>query len=419
MANFKTRLTTAIATGSVLPHALAPVTFAQTTIEISGNGAGSENEVNVTQNTTTTVTQSNQAYVDNDVDVDADTGDNDANFNTGGNVTVSTGNANVTANVSNNLNKNVAQVDCCVAGGNTDVTISGNGAFSDNDVELNQDSTTTLNQSNYANVDNDVDVDADTGGNDAGFNTGDGDVTIRTGNATVNATVNTTANANWAKVGGNNQGGTGNVSLRILDNGAGSENEILANLSNTTNLTQSNQAYVDNDVEADADTGDNDANFNTGDGDVTIVTGNAQVDASIDNWVNFNAADVDCGCVFGGLLAKIAGNGAEPGFSSDDDNTITVTLGGLQSYSQGNYSNLDNDLDELATETGDNEASKNTAGSNGDPSVVTGNAKVNASVSNEGNHNILGDVTLPSLPDIDFDVNWAEFWAFFGMFLHN
>ncbi len=73
----------------------------------------------------------------------------------------------------------------------------------------------------------------------------------------------------------------------------------------------------------------------------------------------------------------------------------------------------------MTTNTGDNEASKNTAGSDGDPSVVTGNAKVNAGVSNEGNHNILGDVTLPELPEIDLDFNWSAFWAFFGMFLHN
>jgi hypothetical protein len=418
MNNFKTRLTTAIATGSVLLHALAPVTFAQTTIEISGNGAGSDNSVNVTRNMTTTVNQTNNAVVKNSVEADADTGNNDANFNTGGNVTVSTGNANITANVSNNLNKNVAQVDCCAAAGNTDVKISGNGAFSNNTVNLTQNSTTTLNQNNYAKVDNDVDADADTGDNEAGFNTGNGSVTIRTGNATVNATVNTTANVNWAQVGGN-QGGAGNVSLMILDNGAGSDNTINATLSNTTNLNQYNSAHVDNDVEADADTGDNDANFNTGDGDVVVDTGNAEVNATIDNMVNFNAADVDCGCVFGGLLAKIAGNGAVPGFSSNDDNVIKVTLGGLQNYNQNNRAHLNNDLDELTTDTGDNEASMNTAGSNGDPTVVTGNAKVNAGVSNEGNHNILGNVTLPELPEIDLDFNWSAFWAFFGMFLHN
>ncbi len=335
MNNFKTRLTTAIATGSVLLHALAPVTFAQTTIVISGNGAGSDNSVNVTRNMTTTVNQTNYAVVSNDVEADANTGDNDANFNTGGNVTVSTGNANVTANVSNNLNKNVAQVDCCVAAGNTDVTVSGNGAFSDNTVNLTQNSTTTLRQNNYADVDNDVDADADTGDNSAGFNTGDGDVTIHTGNATVNTTVNTSANVNWAQVGGN-QGGTGNVSLRILDNGAGSDNNITAKLSNTTNLDQNNYADVENDVEADANTGDNDANFNTGDGDVVVDTGNAEVNATIDNMVNFNAADVNCGCVFGGLLAKIAGNGADPEWFSNDENTIKVTLTGLQNYDQGN-----------------------------------------------------------------------------------
>lgn len=417
MTNFKTKITTAVATGAVLLQAMAPLSFAST-IEISGNGAGSDNTANVKQTSTTTVNQSNNADVTNKVEAKAKTGNNDANFNTGGNVTVDTGDAEATATVTNNLNSNVAQVDCCGVQ-DTDVLVSGNGAQSDNDVVVRGTNTTTLNQNNNANVRNNVDVAAVTGGNDAGFNTG-GDVVVKTGKATVDANVTTNANSNWAHIGSNGDTSS-NVSLKILNNGAGSDNNISAKLANTTTLSQWNDARVRNDVDAQAKTGNNDANFNTGDGDVVIDTGDALATATVDNAVNFNAADVDCGCVYG-LTAKIAGNGADAGleYDSDSDNTITADLSGVQAFGQGNLAKLNNDLagrEGVEAKTGNNEASGNTSGSEySDPSVKTGDAETGTNVSNSGNHNILGDVDFPAM---DFDWDFSGMWAFFGMMMHN
>jgi hypothetical protein len=414
--NFKTRLTTAIATGAVLLNALAPVTYAGNQIVISGNGAGSDNTATVTQNTTSNVSQNNVANVTNTVNADARTGGNDANFNTGGNVTVGTGNANVTVNVSNDLNRNVASVNCCQAG-NTTVNISENGAFTNNTANLTQSNTTSVDQLNAANVNNNVDADARTGGNDAGYNTG-GDVVIVTGNATVNASVSTKANTNVARVGSSVGAGVGTgVSLLILDNGAGSDNTINANLSKVTALGQNNVANVNNNVDADARTGGNDANFNTGDGDVIIATGDAKVNAAVDNAVNFNWADVDCGCVYD-LTAKIDGNGAAGELQSDNDNVILANLSSLQLLGQVNAANSNNLLEDLDARTGRNEASMNTAGSDSDPAVVTGNATVNAGASNSGNKNVIGSLpSLPSLPNVELQLNWSVFWAIFGLSL--
>ena len=416
MTNITKKFATAIATGALLAQAVAPIAFAETSLEISGNGAGSENEVTVKQTSSTNVEQKNVANVTNKVNADADTGNNKANYNTGGEVMIDTGKAVVNAHVSNNLNTNVAEVENCNCAQDTDVKVSGNGAFSDNKVNVSNRNNVELNQKNYADVYNKVNVDANSGDNSAGFNTG-GDVVIMTGDAKTSAHVSTAANANWAKI-GSGHGDNGEVSLRILDNGAGSDNYISAYIKNDTELDQKNDAEVRNYVDADADTGDNDANFNTGDGWVVIDTGNATVNASIDNEVNFNAADVDCGCAYD-LLAKIAGNGAEVGhnYNSEADNKIKATLEHYQDFDQKNYADLLNDYDGWTTSTGDNEVSKNTAGSDTDPAVFTGDALVNVGVENSGNSNILGDVSLPEveLPEVDFDLNWSAMWAFFGM----
>jgi len=419
MNDTKRKLATAIATGALLLNAFTPLAFASTTIQISGNGSGSNNWANVTQVSTTTVNQTNNADVKNDVKANADTGDNSASFNTGGNTTVDTGNANITANVSNTLNSNQAEVKCCQAG-NTDVLIGGNGAFSNNTVNLTSVGTTSVNQDNNAKVDNKVKANADTGDNNAKWNTG-GDVTVRTGNATVNSSVSTTANSNWAKVSpALGSGSSTEVALKILGNGAGSNNFIGATLVKTTSVEQENEAKVKNDVKANADTGDNSANFNTG-GDVVIDTGNAKVMVDVDNMVNFNSADVDCGCAFG-LLAKIDGNGAGNGEMQGDPNVITATLTSVQTVEQDNGSRLDNKVDGNA-DTGDNKTKWNTGGvDGGDPSVITGDATDNVGVSNSGNVNALNSSITPfpwpEMPQVNVTINWAALLAFFGMFVN-
>ncbi len=107
---FKTRLTTAIATGAVLLNALAPVALAQDAT-VAGNGASSNNTVNVTSNSNTTVAQSNNATVTNAVNSNSNTGGNTAGFNTGGNVGIQTGNATTAVSVETAVNKNVASLD--------------------------------------------------------------------------------------------------------------------------------------------------------------------------------------------------------------------------------------------------------------------------------------------------------------------
>lgn len=415
MTNLKKRIISAAAAGVMALNVVTPALA--TEIVISGNGANSDNEVAVQTVNTTVVNQSNNANVTNKVKSDADTGENKANYNTGGNVGIQTGDAKVTANVSNNLNSNHAEVDCCAANG-ADVTISGNGAKSDNKVNLTNVNATTLGQANTATVNNDVDADADSGDNDAGYNTG-GDVVILTGSAKTNVDVSTTANVNSAKIGnGHSATPTPSASFMIIGNGAHSDNTILAGLTNATVVGQTNTANVTNDVDAEAESGDNDANFNTG-GDVVIMTGDAKTHVDVDTAVNFNAADIDCGCEFD-VLAKIAGNGAESYGRNHDENYIGVNLANTQAVGQGNNAYLTNDVEDDA-DSGDNEASKNTGAVDHetDPAVVTGDAESHTSVSNSGNVNVLGDLPfdMPDFPEVDVDFNLSAVWAwmFMGM----
>lgn len=412
MQDTKRKLITAIATGALLLNAFAPLAFADTTIQISGNGTNSTNnaDVNITQNTT--VVQNNNATVTNNVSANADTGGNKAKDNTGGSVSIDTGDASTNVTVNNTLNQNQADVQCCDLG-DTTVKISGNGSDTNNTANLTSNNTTNVYQSNNAKVKNYIYADADTGGNKAKDNTG-GSVSITTGDADTNVDASTTANSNMANVGGN--GGSRTLSLWIVGNGTNSDNSIKLALDNSTNVIQDNKANVKNYIYADADTGDNKAKDNTG-GDVEIDTGDANANVDVDNNVNFNFADVDCGCLIGDLEVKVAENG------SDSDNSIIAALGGEQNVFQSNCGKQDgieglgeghrhhnkcevkNNID-VDADSGDNKAKDNTGGVGDDPSITTGDADASSNVSNSGNVNILGNADF-DLPDFDFNLNFS------------
>ena len=405
----KRRITTAVATGALIFNAFAQSAFAATTIEISGNGTNSDNDSNVGISQTTTVVQSNNADVFNKVDVDADTGGNDANDNTGGDVSVETVDVDTEVNVSNALNSNSANVDCCLSDGDTEVLISGNGSNSDNTVNLGQTNYNAIYQSNDADVTNLVDVDGDTGDNDAEDNTG-GDVSVETGDVDTKVSISTAANANSASISGDGNGG-GTLSARIVGNGTHSDNDINLGLLSGVLISQDNNADVFNKVDVDADTGNNDANDNTG-GEVSITTGDVDTEVEIDNMVNFNFADADCGCLLEDILAKISGNG------SDSDSTINASLEDKLEVFQSNCDDqyewwywwnkdceIENKVD-VDGDTGDNDAEDNTGGVHGgDPSVDTGDVDTNVDLDNSGNVNVYGDDSGLEFPDFDFDLD--------------
>jgi hypothetical protein len=420
MTNTQKKLLSAIATGALLFNSVVPVFAETTSLVISGNGADSDNTVSVEVVSSTTVTQANTADISNNVDANSSTGGNEANKNTGGTVKVDTGDASSAVSVENTANSNIAKVDGCCAS-SADVEISGNGADSDNEANLGLTTETKVFQNNVAEIKNRIDADSSSGGNEANKNTG-GDVKVETGNATTGVLIMNKANSNIAEIGG---GGAGSVSLKILGNGADTDNNIGLTLARSLSLTQDNKADISNKVEADSKTGKNEAEENTG-GNVKIDTGDASTGVAIDNIANFNYADLDCGCLMD-VLAKVAGNGA------DSDNSIKAGLvDGRLIFQTNLYScgeqprgccgggeKACNDVD-ADSSTGGNEIEESTAGVyGGDPSVETGNADTYVETSTTANSNVLSNGASYELPEFDFGfdfgvgVNWAAMWAWF------
>lgn len=388
------RTTAVIATGAILLNTFATSALASTTIEISGNGYDSKNEAEVKQSNETTVVQNNYANIDNKVEVKADTGNNSASKNTGGDVLVTTGDATVDVTIENMANQNSAEVENCNCESDTNVLIKGNGADSKNDAEVKKYNDVSVYQDNKAYIDNNVDVNAKTGANRTDKNTG-GDVKVYTGDANTTVDLSTAANVNSARVSGN--GDSGEVSAMIVGNGADSRNDIELKFDNDLLIAQDNKADVDNRVDVYAQTGANDANKNTG-GDVLIYTGDATADISVDNMVNFNAADADCGCVLD-VLAKVHGNGA------DSKNDIEARFDEDTEAYQDNKAYLDNDVKDIFLKTGYNDADKNVGEVGSDPAILTGDATGTVDVSNTSNVNTFGDADF-ELPDFHFDFSF-------------
>jgi hypothetical protein len=412
MKKITRQLFSVVATGSLLLNLATPVSAM--TLEVSGNGSDSSNTVSVETKQTTQVVQSNVAEVKNEIDAKASTGDNSAKGNTGGDVSITTGDAKTNVTAATTVNSNTATVACCSTQG-ADVLISGNGSDSHNTVDLElgkghkSDPGTSVFQSNQADIKNDVKAKSESGDNSAKDNTG-GDVSIKTGDATTSVTLTNQANANSAQVGnGGSQGGA--VSLKILGNGSESRNKIDLELGGGVLVTQGNNADVKNEVDAKASTGDNSAKDNTG-GASSIETGDAKTTVTADNAVNFNWAAVDCGCLFD-ITGKIAGNG------TDSYNKIEAELGGNLDVFQGNCDpsivntsdehhrqdcGVKNELSGKA-QSGDNSLKDSTGSVHGDPSVVTGDATSTVDASNMGNSNVYGVGAPSDWPKFDFNFN--------------
>jgi hypothetical protein len=265
---------------------------------IDGNGSDTDNEIELELENETEVTQANEANVWNYVDAESETGDNEAEDNTGGEVSIKTGDAETTVAVSTAANSNSAWVTGEGEGGSLSAVISGNGSDSDNEIDLGGkhggiENTTEVSQGNLADILNDVEVDSDTGDNEAEDNTG-GETEIETGDATADVTVDNMVNFNWADIDG--CGCLEDVLAKIAGNGTDSDNEIEAELETEREVEQANDfdcKFTEKDacasVDVELETGDNEAEDNTlGGEDPAIDTGDAGASVEVSNSGNSN-----------------------------------------------------------------------------------------------------------------------------------
>lgn len=175
---------------------------------VLGNGAFSTNNVSQRNSLRTALTQSNLSYVANTIESMNSTGNNTAGFNTGSNVLVASGNANSWVSLLNTTGVNIARLlGIGGNGGNTNVNVSGNGAFSNNNVESMMDTSTWLNQTNDSSIMNTISSHNSTGGNSDEYGTGSGFGSMSylmpshsltaSGNAGTGVSLNNQASANY------------------------------------------------------------------------------------------------------------------------------------------------------------------------------------------------------------------------------
>lgn len=177
---------------SVASPAFAGGSRGRLSILIKGNGADSDNKVNFSLRSSSLFSQVNETQVKNDIKIDAKTGENEANENTGGSVEVKSGDV-TTAVVVHNLGSiNQSSGDPCGCDEPSgSVKIKNNGADSDNRVDIDSRIERLREQMNLTSLQTDVDLEAETGENEANENTGetDSDPSVKSGDVVIGVEV--------------------------------------------------------------------------------------------------------------------------------------------------------------------------------------------------------------------------------------
>lgn len=177
----------------VLVSFVLTVSSASASINIGSNGANSVNKIYSKTKVSNTTVLTNSSNIYNGVVAATSTGGNKANKNTGGNVTVDSGNANTDVRVTNNVGLISAELNgsCnCSCMNPASMAITDNGARSRNRIKSSVKCTNAVMATNNASVANEVAVATETGGNSANSNTGEGsDVEVSTGTATTDVVI--------------------------------------------------------------------------------------------------------------------------------------------------------------------------------------------------------------------------------------
>lgn len=189
--NIKYKITTAIATGTMMAALVVPSAFAANNVTIRGNGANSNNGVAIVKASKSKVKQTNIAVVGTRVTSIQNSGGNRANGNVGGGNTITTGNnrTTTTVTVAGGTNTNTGESCCCDGeNGTTNITIRGNGANSNNGALIIDLCKHKVKQTNATVVVTNVTSVQNSGGNTSNENVG-GENSIGTGNNVTETTI--------------------------------------------------------------------------------------------------------------------------------------------------------------------------------------------------------------------------------------
>jgi len=171
-----------------------------------------------------------------------------------------------------------------------EATNSNTGADSSNTSTVSIENDVTIDSTNNADINNTININANTGGNSANQNTGGGSVSTGDINGSVSIQNSGNENGIFDSVVGINCSSDCDFSASNSNTGADSDNDASVSVSNDVDINVENNANVDNNVDADLNTGGNSADKNTGNG--SVKTGDINFDVSIINDLNKNAVGV-------------------------------------------------------------------------------------------------------------------------------
>ena len=166
------------------------------------------------------------------------------------------------------------------------------------------------------------------------------------------------------------------INLEISGNGSGSTNETSLTSNQTTNVSQSNTADVNNEVDANLNTGQNSTSGNTSD-QTNISTGDSSTNIGVSNDLNSSSAGVN-NCCPQSLDVVNSGNGA------DSNNTINSNINTSTNISVTNIANITNNIN-ADSNTGKNYANNN----NGSVNIITGDINISGGIHNSANSAII------------------------------
>lgn len=257
-------------------------------LTVTDNGSGSTSEVSAVVEQTATVVQSNDTNINNEVGIEADTGSNNVSGN-GGEIAVETGDVNITAEVTNEVNNSAVNLPCCEASGETVIEVSGNGEGSTTQVNYTNEQATEVFVNQQAIINNILSGTLNTGNNTASNN--GGNVTIETGSISGNVNLTNIINSSQVQV---STGSNGEIIIKVNQNGTNSQNLITLSLVDGVLVVVDNQAEVNNSVNFDLNTGNNTANDNQG--EVWIKTGDIDFAIITENLINQDEVIIDKCC---------------------------------------------------------------------------------------------------------------------------
>lgn len=236
-----------------------------------------------------------------------------------------------------------------------ELSISGNGSDSQSEIQTTQTTETQITQSNGGEISNNIENSANSGENTASANSGD--TSISTGDNTVDTSVSNTANISQTDL--TYCPGQGESSIEISGNGSDSQNSVNTSSSDTTDLNINQTAEIKNNLNIEANSGDNSASSNNG--NVTVETGNITAYEEIKNeFINNTSAELTNDPA--NFKITISENGADSLNSiifshvSNINSTILnsiLLLNDIEKLLNTGNNNLNNNLGDVFLKTGD------------------------------------------------------------------